>query len=224
MSANKKAKPVDRAMPVIRKPMGKDAEKISVTRTTTTAMQGSPAWSSTPAIQTASVAWNKAADKLEAQAKAIGDLRSKLSVLLADMRGLRRDWTLSTQQMLSTVAVNAGTSADDVHALGFEVRTHVPVGVLPAPTHITTLPGKAAGEVVVSWFRGSARHGFVVQHATDVANVATQSEPTPCTKTKYTLKGAQAPSTVYFRVAAIDPSATTGRSPWSDWVAGSVLR
>jgi hypothetical protein len=31
-----------------------------------------------------------------------------------------------------------------------------------------------------------------------------------------------AASVVSFRVAAIDPAAPTGQSPWSAWVAGSV--
>jgi len=82
--------------------------------------------------------------------------------------------------------------------------------------------GKAAGEVVLTWHRGNAAHGFLVQHATDVANPATYSLLMASTRAKYTLKGAQSSTIVHFRVAAIDPASATGASPWSDWVAGTV--
>jgi hypothetical protein len=75
---------------------------------------------------------------------------------------------------------------------------------------------------VVAWSRGTARYGFVVQRAADVANPATYASAVPCTKTKYTLAGAQSASVVHFRVAAIDPIASAGVSPWSDWVSCTV--
>ena len=121
--------------------------------------------------------------------------------------------------MISAVEVISQGSADAVHALGFDVSTHVVVGPLPAPSGVVARPGTVGGEAVVSWDKGSARHGFIVQHATDVANPATVST-IPCTKTKFTLEGATPLSTVHFRVAAIDP--TTGVSPWSDWVTSTV--
>ena len=131
-----------------------------------------------------------------------------------------RDWKAATGQVLATAASVCQGSVDQVRALGFEVRTHNPVGALPAPTGLTVTPGKDLGEVVFAWNRGSARHGFIVQHATDVANPATFSGNLPCTRLKYTLKGAPPSSTVHFRVAAIDPSSETDLGPFSDWVAG----
>src|ERR1700722_18495694 len=51
----------------------------------------------------------------------------------------------------------------------------------------------------------------------------TSSPPAACTRTKYTLGGlAPSGSSVFFRVAAIDPLAVTGQSPWSAWVAATV--
>jgi hypothetical protein len=81
-------------------------------------------------------------------------------------------------------------------------------------------PGKGLGEAVFAWKRGSARHGFIVQHATDVANPATISGNIPCTRAKYTLKGGQPLMLVHFRVAAVDPTVEGGHGPFSDWVAG----
>jgi len=107
-----------------------------------------------------------------------------------------------------------------VAELGYGVKTHAALGPLPAPEGLKAERGSASGEAIFTWIRGAARRGFIVQHASDVANQATYSAIKACTKTKYTLKGVTAP--VCFRIAAIDPSVSEGQSPWTAWVAGSV--
>ena len=82
------------------------------------------------------------------------------------------------------------------------------------------MTGKAQGEVELTFLRGGARHGFLVQRATDVANQATYAPAVVTTKTTYTLTGAPSASVVHVRVAAIDPNAIGEQSPWSDWAAG----
>ena len=52
---------------------------------------------------------------------------------------------------------------------------HGLLGPLPMPANLTGLPGIAVGDARISWALGLARHGFLVQHATDVANPATYS-------------------------------------------------
>jgi hypothetical protein len=95
--------------------------------------------------------------------------------------------------------------------------------LLAAVDGITGSPGATAGQATWKWPRGNARHGFLVQHATDVANAATYSPQLACTKTRYTLGGlAPSGSTVSLRVAAVDPHAPTAQSPWSVWVSATV--
>jgi hypothetical protein len=221
MGTKKKAK-ADTALPTIAGPLHTDVTRVSATRTTATAMEASPLWAGAPQLQTATTGWTKAADALEANGKVIADFRKKLAAAIADQHGLRRDWKAATGQVVASAAIVCQGSVDQVRALGFEVRSHGPIGALPAPTGLTASPGKGLGEVVFAWKRGSARHGFIVQHATDVANQATYSGMLPCTRSKYTLNGAQASSTVHFRVAAVDPSSDTDLGPWSDWIAGQV--
>jgi hypothetical protein len=218
----KKAKPVDTAMPIIRKPKHKDGDKISVTRATTTAMKASPTWNNAPTLQAVTTDWNANADAIEGNAKVIYDLRLKLAAAEANQRELRRNWNDVTRQVLATVATVCQGSADQVHQLGLDVLTHEALGPMPAPGGLGTAPGPLPGEAGFTWDRGSARHGFIVQHATDATNVSTVSAPIPCTKSKFTLAGAQSSTVVYFRVAAIDPTSATGQGPWSDWVAGTV--
>ena len=222
--SNKKAKPVDRAMPTIRKPKGSDAAKVNVTRSATTAMQGSSLWANHPELQAANTAWNKAADALESNAKIVRDLRTQLTVAETSQRELRHGWNAATKHMTGVAAVVAEGSADNVHALGFDVLTRVSSGSAPlgAPTGLTASQGSKAGQVILTWERGIARNGSLVQHATDIANPATFSAPIPCTRTKYTLGGLTAQSIVHFRVAFIDSAVPEGMSPWSNWIAGTA--
>jgi hypothetical protein len=222
MKTKKKAKPVDSATPIIRKPKQRDGEKISVTRATTTAMQASTMWNTATTLQTVTTAWNANADAIEGNAKVIYDLKLKLAAAEASQRELRRNWKDVTKQVIATVATVCQGSADLVHQFGFDVLTHAALGPLSAPSGVGTSPGAVPGEADFAWERGNARHGFVVQHATDVTNASTVSAPIPCTKSKFTLVGAPSSSVVYFRVAAIDPTSTTGQGPWTDWVAGTV--
>jgi hypothetical protein len=219
-----KAKPVDRAMPTIRKPKGSDGAIVSVTRSATTAMQGSSLWASNSELQAANTAWNKAADALESNAKIVRDLRTQLTVAETSQRELRHAWDAATKHMTGVAAVVSQGSADNMHALGFDVLTRVGTGPGPlaAPTGLTAAQGSNAGQVILTWECGIARHGSLVQHATDIANPATYSTVVPSTRTKYTLGGFTAQSIVHFPVAFIDPAVSEGMSPWSNWVAGTA--
>jgi hypothetical protein len=220
--SNKKAKPVDRAMPTIRKPKGTDVAKVALTRSTTTAMQGSSLWANSPELQAANTAWNQAANALESNAKIVADLHAHLAAADASQRELRHAWDAATKHMTGVAAVVCKGSADNVHALGFDVLTRVGTGPLAAPTGLTASQGKKAGQVIITWQRSIARHGSLVQHATDVANPATYSALIPSTRAKYTLDGLAAQSIVHFRVAFIDTAVPGGMSPWSNWVAGTA--
>jgi len=91
-----------------------------------------------------------------------------------------------------------------------------------APEGLTVAPGKATGSVLVEWKRGAAGHGFIAQHATDPVSPVTISGIFPVTSPRKTLGGLPSGSTVYFRVAAVDPTVESGQSPWTTWVAGTV--
>jgi hypothetical protein len=173
-------------------------------------------------VQTATIGWNAVADQLDANATNLLQLRDQLATAEAKQRTLRRKWSDATRQILSAIAVYCDGSTDMVHGFGFGVLTHRLLGSLLAPTNLTTSSGPNPGQATVKWARGTAHHGFLVQHATDVANATTYSVGIPCTKSKFTLGGVPSSSVVHFRVAAIDPSAATGVSPWSDWIAATA--
>jgi hypothetical protein len=220
----KKAKaPPERAVPVMAKARRTDVDKLDATNSLVGAMKASSDWVSAPAsVQTATTAWSAAALAIANNAITISQLRSQLAQAEAAQRTLRRKWSDVTRQILGALAAWCDGSADMVTRLGFGVMSHAALGTLAVPSNLTTALGAMPGESTVKWVRGNAHHGFVVQHATDVANAATYSVPVPCTKSRFTLEAAVSASVVHFRVAAIDPSSKTGIGAWSDWVAGTV--
>ena len=106
-----KGKP-DRAIPTIRKPSSTDATKVAVARSTTIAMKGSSLWQGASGLQTAVTAWNTASDAIDANAKAIHDLRAQLAVLMAAQGGHRRDWDVARKQVISQAEVVCAGSTD----------------------------------------------------------------------------------------------------------------
>jgi hypothetical protein len=215
--------PPQQATPVMAQARRTDVEKIGATTSLVGTMKASSDWVNAPsAVQTATTAWSAAATAIASNATTIAQLRSQLAQAEAAQRTLRRKWSDAARQILGTIAAWCDGSADMVTRLGFGVMSHAALGPLAVPSNLTTALGTMPGESTVKWAAGNARHGFLVQHATDVTNVATYSVPVPCTKSRYTLEAATSASVVHFRVAAIDPSSKTGSTVWSDWVAGTV--
>jgi hypothetical protein len=213
---------VDSARPAIRFSTRTDAEKVRVARTVTTAAKNGPGWATALDLQAAAKVWTHAADDMEANATVISGLRAQLAAAEGKQATLRRSWRAARRQVLSAADVLCAGSADDVKAYGFDTFTRMPGSAIAPPETVHTAPGKALGTVHVSWLKGSGRRGFVLQAATDVSNAATYSASIPVTGTKYTYKGAPSGSVVHFRVAAIDPSETTGLTAFSAWVSGTA--
>ena len=222
MSGSKQAKAtphVDNAKAVLNQATRSDAEKVAATHTSTASMQASPNWAAAPDVQTAVVKWNQAADAVSAKADLARKLKLQLATAMSDLRIARRNWLVSTDHVLSTVNVFSQGSVDAVKGFSLEVRTRTAAGAPQAPINLTVVRGAKPGEVLVHWKRvGKGRNGFVVQHATDTANQATYSAYAPSTRQKYTLGGLPSGTTVYVRVAAIDPN--EGLGPWSLWAQG----
>jgi hypothetical protein len=221
MSKTKKP-PVDRAEATIKRSTRTDVEMVTVTHEIAQAMPASPDWATSPTLQALVKAWDGDATAIDAQAKVVVGLRAQLKTAVATQASLRRDWQVSKAQVLAAVTSLCGGSADRVKALDLDVSTHTRLGALGAPAGLAVNPGKANGDVLASWLKGIARHGFLVQHASDPNTVATISAAIACTKQKLTLTGMPAGASLSFRVAAIDPASPTGQSPWSAWVVGNA--
>jgi hypothetical protein len=223
MSNSKKAKPpVDRAVATIKTSTHSDALKVSVTNQITQAMPQSPNWGAAADVQAAVKVWAGQATALATNATLIANLKAQLGAAEAKQLTLRRDWTAAKSHVTTAVTVFAAGSADVVASFSFDVVSVARIGALAAPLGVVVEPGTANGEAVVSWTRGNAWHGFLVQHAADPTNAATVSASIACTRIKLTLGGLPQGGNVSVHVAAIDPASPTGQSPWSTWAVGSA--
>jgi hypothetical protein len=214
--------PVERATATLRMPKRNDATRASVTATVSQTMTTSPDWPKATDLQAAVKVWQGDATAITANAVTVANLKAALATAVAQQRALRANWQVSTNHVLSTATVLCDGSPERVSALGLGVVNHARLGPLAAPVGLVVSAGKLSGEAVAAWTRGDAGHGFVVQHATDANNAATYSAPVAWTKTRFPLSGLPAGGSVSFRVAAIDPSSSTGQSPWTAWTAGSA--
>jgi len=167
--------------------------------------------------------WNKAADDIDANASVLSGLRAQLKLANAKQSVVRRAWKAARKQVYGTLDVQCAGSADDVKAYGFDPIVRVQAALPNAtPGPIVTKAGTLSGEVVVSWPKGTARHGFLVQHATDAANAASYSVVIACTKTKLTIDGFTPGAHVFVRVAAVDPTEKLGQTAWTAWISATA--
>ena len=111
MSKTKKP-PVDRAVATIKRSTRTDAEKATVTHEISQAMQSSPDWSASPALQSAVKAWDAEATNIDAQAKVVAGLRAELKNAVAKMASLRCDWQVAKTQVTSTATSVCAGSPD----------------------------------------------------------------------------------------------------------------
>jgi hypothetical protein len=220
---SKKKGTAPRVKPSLGKPRGTSAEMAATTVSTVAAMKASPDWAAATDVQTAVARWSSSASDVAANAAVIAQLKDQLAVAVAHQQTLENTWSVCTAQVLTSVDAYCANSPVKIQGFGLVAVSKTVRGLLGAPSNVGTLPGPLPGEVRCEWDRGLADHGFVLQHATDTGNPATYSPSIPCTKVKYTLAASPSGAVVHFRVAAIDPHAATGQSPWSGWVSGTVL-
>jgi hypothetical protein len=198
---------------------------VDTTQSSVAAMKTSPDGPNAADVQVAVAQWITAASDIGANALTIAQLKDQLKAAVARQRALRHVWSVCTSQVLTSVDAYCANSPVKIQGFGFVPVSYAAHALLGAPSNLATSPGPLQGEATFSWARDLAIHGFVVQHATDTANPATISPSIPCSKVKFTLMPSAASpsgSNVSFRVAAIDPHAPLGQSPWSAWVTATV--
>jgi len=225
MSKKGSASPVVRVRPSIGKPRSTSAQIVDTTHTSVAAMKASSSWANAADVQAAAAKWSTAADDIAANAALIAQLKDQLKAAVGKQRPLRHVWSVCAKQVLTSVDAYCANSPVMIESFGLVAVSITAHALLGVPTDIATSPGPLPGQSRLTWARGLAIHGFLVQHTTDAGNPAMISPSIPCSKVKFTLSPQPAlPSgtSVYFRVAAIDPHAAAGMGPWSGWVAGTI--
>lgn len=163
-----------------------------------------------------------ATDALEAKDTEIEGLLKQVNQAQGEKKVLRSTWLARRTHMLSSVTVFSGGSAARIQALCFDLRKDPVLAGITTVDGITTGSGENNGDVDVPWDDAVNRYGFVIQYATDPQNSASYSANIACPAGTFTLTGQGSAATVYFRVAAVDPTLNGHQTAWSPWTAGTA--
>jgi hypothetical protein len=160
---------------------------------------------------------------VDTSVQSIASLEKQIGVARTNQLANLRRWALQRQAVLSAINVFCDGSKDTMLTFGVEVATatiHHPASI---PVGITARKGKVSRQVAWQWLlTPKNRYGFMVQHATNVADATTYSQPMSCSKRSFKLL-LQTPGTaISLRVMGLDPSLPTGQTDWSPWVPNMV--
>ncbi len=204
-------------------PMETEAEKVSSAETYIAAIKASPNWALATLVQTATNAWAAENTTLDTNAQTIAGLEKQLGVSRANQLINLRRWTLQRQGVLSAINLFSDGSSDTMATFGVAVASstaHTPASV---PVGLMSRKDKVSRAVAWQWLlTPKNRYGFMVQHATNVADATTYSQPMMITKRSFKLLLQTAGTTLYLRVMALDPALPTGQTDWTGWVSSIV--
>jgi hypothetical protein len=196
-----------------------EPEKVSGAQAHITSIKASANWAAATAVQTATNAWATETTAVDTTAQLIASLEKQIGVARANQLVNLRRWSQQRQATLSAIDVFCDGSKDTM--LTFGVAVAAPTAHEPAstPVGLISRKDKVSRAVAWQWFLTPAnRYGFMVQHATNVADATTYSQPTSCSKRSFKLLSQTPGTTISLRVMALDPALPTGQTDWSAWV------
>jgi hypothetical protein len=216
-------KKADHAIARFPEPMETETEKVSGAETHIAAIKASVNWAAATGVQTATNAWATETTAVDTGAQTIASLEKQLGVARTNQLANLRRWTLQRQAVLSAINVFCDGSKDTMLTFSVEVATSTAHDPASTPVGVLTRKSKVSGAVAWQWLlTPKNRYGFMVQHATNVADATTYSQPMVSSKRSFKLL-LQTPGTaISLRVMALDPALPTGQTNWSAWVPNVV--
>jgi hypothetical protein len=209
----------DRATARFTARMETEAEKVSGAQAQITSIKASTNWAAATAVQTATNAWATETTAVDTGAQLIASLEKQLGVARTNQLVNLRRWTLQRQATLNAIDVFCDGSKDTMLTFGVAVAARTAHAPASVPVGLMSRKGKVSRTVAWEWFLTPMNHyGFMVQHATNVADATTYSPPTACSKRSFKLTSQTPGTTISLRVMALDPALPTGQTDWSAWV------
>ena len=177
-----------------------------------------------PLVQTATNAWATENTTLDTNAQTIAGLEKQLGVSRANQLVNLRRWTLQRQGVLSAINLFCDGSSDTMATFGVAVASSTRARRRRARRSASwRRKDKVSRAVAWQWFlTPQNRYGFMVQHATNVADATTYSQPMACSKRSFKLLLQTPGTTISLRVMALDPALPTGQTDWSGWAPSLV--
>ncbi len=213
--------PIDHAVARFTEPMVTPEEKILAGGNYIAAIKASVNWGLPAAapLQTAVGFWATENTNLTTGAALVASLEKQLAAAhAAQLTNLRR-WGTRRVGVLNALNVLCDGSKDMMATFGVAVAEPAAHVAASVPVDLKSVKSATTGVAAVKWW-GTPKNadGFMVQHATNTADPTTYSAAIPCTKRSFQLPGQTPAATIYFRVAAQDPSLPGGVTAWTAWV------
>jgi hypothetical protein len=209
----------DHAVARFTEPMETEAEKVSAANTHIASIKASSNWAAATGVQAATNDWATATAAVQAGTQSIATLEKALGVARTSQLANLRRWGLQRQALLGAINLFSDGSKDTMATFGVAVAA--PTEHQPAAVPVGLMGRKETLSRTVAWewfLTPRNRGGFMVQHATNVADATTYSPPTACSRRSFKLT-LQAPgTTISLRVMALDPTLPSGQTDWSGWV------
>ncbi len=204
-------------------PMETEAEKVAGAKTHIAAIQASANAAAATGVETATNAWATETTNLDTGAQNIASLEKQLGVARTNQLATVRRWGVRRAAVLNALNIFCDGSKDTMLTFGVAVAEVTTREVASTPVGLAARNGKVARVAGWQWYlTAKNRHGFMVQHATNVADATTYSPPTSCSKRSFKLLLQTPGTTISLRVMALDPALPTGQTDWSGWVSTVV--
>jgi hypothetical protein len=204
-------------------PMDTESEKISGAENHIAAIKASSNAAAATGVIAAANAWAAETTNVDTAAKLIANLEKQLGVARGNQLANLRRWACQRAATLNALNVFCDGSKDTMLTFGVAVAATTAHEPASTPVGLTARNGKAGGVAGWQWLLTPKNYyGFMVQHATNVADATTYSQPMTCSKRSFKLL-LQAPGASFsLRVMALDPLLPTGQTAWSAWVSTVV--
>jgi len=213
----------DHAIARFTEKMDTESEKVDGAEAHIAAIKASSSWGAATGVQTATTAWATETTALDTDNTSIAALEKALGVARTNRLASLRRWTLQRQAVLSAINVFCDGSRDTMLTFGVAVAESTPHQPASTPVGLMSRKEAVAHAVGWQWFLTPLnRYGFMVQHATNVADATTYSQPMVCSKRSFKLLQQTPATTISLRVMALDPALPTGQTDWSTWVPSVV--
>ncbi len=191
--------------------METESEKVTGAETHIAAIKASSNWGAAAAVQTATNNWAAGTAVLDAENMSIAALEKALGVARTNQLANLRRWTLQRQGVLNAINIFCDGSRDTMLTFGVAINEPVPHEPASTPVGVTPRKEKVSFEVAWQWFLTPPnRYGFMVQHATNVADATTYSQPMACSKRSFKLLAQTPATTISFRVMSLESGAADG--------------
>ena len=220
MGQNSKTKvPVDQATPKISvESKGKPETIVTEGLAACGRVLASPNIGAASGVKSTATDWNNNLLDLQKNNTNKSTARANLDTAITNEPPLVRACNAGKLAVVAAINVFSKGSKDMVQSFAVDVEQRTAKPEATVPVNLRPMVMRKSATARARWAPTVGAEGYMVQHATNVADPTTYAAPVRVTKARYDLEGQTPGTTVYFRVAALDTALPGGQTAWTIWV------